>query len=211
MRKYDSPAAFKQSLEQRLRISSTSGVDFARRRQLLVFDRFLARVVRVMGDAAILKGGLALELCLDRARTTKDIDLRMVGSPEEVLERLQEAGRLDLGDFMTFEVRAGPVIAGPAAVPRQPLRPGSRRVCYGGSGDRPLRAIRVELPGQRAAPLRRSDGRWGDHRGERHRPEARRLPPRHQLPPVGPSRFGNGIPWSIRIELFASDRAWTEG
>jgi hypothetical protein len=46
-RTYESPAAFKQALEHRLRFSSESGVDFARRRQLLVFDRFLARVVQV--------------------------------------------------------------------------------------------------------------------------------------------------------------------
>ena len=105
MRKYESPAAFKQALEQRLRTPSSSGIDFTRRRQLLVFDRFLARVVRVMGDTAILKGGLVLELRLARARTTKDIDLRVVGPPEGVLDRLQQAGRLDLGDFMTFEVR----------------------------------------------------------------------------------------------------------
>lgn len=65
-RKYESPAAFKQALEHRLRTTSTSGVDFARRRQLLVFDRFLARVVQVMGDAAVLKGGLVLELRLGR-------------------------------------------------------------------------------------------------------------------------------------------------
>jgi hypothetical protein len=104
-RSYDSPAAFKQALEQRLRSSSASGVDFARRRQLLVFDRFLARLVQVMGDTAVLKGGLVLELRLDRARTTKDVDLRLVGSPEEVLERMRQAGRLNLGDFMTFEVR----------------------------------------------------------------------------------------------------------
>lgn len=104
-RKYKSPAAFKQALEQRLRNFSASGVDFARRRQLLVFDRFLARIVQVMGDTAILKGGLVLELRLARARTTKDVDLRLVGSPEDVLERMQQAGRLDLGDFMTFEVR----------------------------------------------------------------------------------------------------------
>jgi hypothetical protein len=107
-RKYDSPGAFKQALEQRLRRDSSSGVDFARRRQLVVFDRFLARVVQVMGDAVILKGGLVLELRLERARTTKDIDLRLVGSPEGVLERLQEAGRLDLGDFMSFQVRPTP-------------------------------------------------------------------------------------------------------
>jgi hypothetical protein len=31
-----------------------AGVDFARRRQLLVFDRFLARVVALFGDAVLL-------------------------------------------------------------------------------------------------------------------------------------------------------------
>jgi hypothetical protein len=102
---YESPAAFKQALEQRLRSSSKSGTDFTRRRQLLVFDRFLARIIQVMGDAVILKGGLVLELRLERARTTKDVDLRLIGSPEKVLERLQEAGRLDQGDFLAFEVQ----------------------------------------------------------------------------------------------------------
>jgi hypothetical protein len=107
-RHYATPAAFKQALEQRLKSSSESGTDFARRRQLLVFDRFLARLVEVAGDAMILKGGLVLELRLSRARTTRDIDLRMSGSPENVLERLQEAGGLDLGDYMRFEVRPDP-------------------------------------------------------------------------------------------------------
>jgi hypothetical protein len=103
-RTYASPAAFKQALEQRLRTMSSAGPDFARRRQLLVFDRFLARIVAVLGDAATLKGGLVLELRLERARTTKDVDLRFTGSPEDVLSRLQEAARLDLGDYLTFEV-----------------------------------------------------------------------------------------------------------
>jgi hypothetical protein len=76
-RTYTSPQTFKQALEQRLRTASKSGVDFARRRQLLVFDRFLARIVAVLGDAVLLKGGLVLELRLERARTTKDIDLRL--------------------------------------------------------------------------------------------------------------------------------------
>lgn len=104
IRTYSSPESFKQALEQRLRTSTTSGAEFARKRQLLVFDRFLARVVMVFGDAATLKGGLVLELRIERARTTKDVDLRVVGSPADVLERLQEAARKDLGDFMAFEV-----------------------------------------------------------------------------------------------------------
>lgn len=103
-RPYGSPASFKQALEQRLRASSSSGAEFARKRQLLVFDRFLGRVVEVFGDAVTLKGGLALEMRLERARTTKDVDLRMLGSPDELLLRLQAAGRRDLGDFLTFEV-----------------------------------------------------------------------------------------------------------
>ena len=104
VRSYSSPAAFKQALEQRLKASSKDGVDFARRRQLLVFDRFLARASAVLGQAVLLKGGLVLELRLDRARTTKDVDLRVTGSPVKLLASLQEAGRQDLGDFMTFEV-----------------------------------------------------------------------------------------------------------
>jgi hypothetical protein len=100
---YKTPAAFKQALEQRLR-DGTSGPDLGRRRQLLVFDRLLARIVQTLGDAVMLKDGLVLELRLSRARTTKDVDLRFVGEPDRVLERLQQAGRLDLGDFMTFEI-----------------------------------------------------------------------------------------------------------
>lgn len=103
-RSYSSPAAFKQALEQRLKAASKDGTDFARRRQLLVFDRFLARTTAVLGNTVLLKGGLVLELRLERARTTKDVDLRVTGSSDKLLASLQEAGRQDLGDFMTFEV-----------------------------------------------------------------------------------------------------------
>ncbi len=104
MTRYATAAAFKQALENRLRSSSISGVDFGRRRQLLVFDRFLARIVRELGDSAMIKGGLVVELRVERARTTKDIDLRLIGPPTGILERLQRAARLDLGDFMVFTV-----------------------------------------------------------------------------------------------------------
>jgi hypothetical protein len=107
-RSYETPAAFKAALEQRLRAASATGVDFARRRQLLVFDRYLARIGQVFGRAATLKGGLALELRLERARTTRDIDLRMVGPSDRVLERLQEAGRIQLADAMSFEIQVDP-------------------------------------------------------------------------------------------------------
>lgn len=103
-RTYASPLAFKQALEERLRAASDTGADFARRRQLLVFDRFLARVTATLGDSVTLKGGLVLELRLERARTTKDVDLRVTGPAEGLLARLQESARSELADFMTFEV-----------------------------------------------------------------------------------------------------------
>jgi hypothetical protein len=94
-RTYNSPKAFKEALEQRLRSASKNGVDFARRRQLLVFDRFLARLVAVLSDTVLLKGGLVLELRLERARTTKDIDLRLTGSPARRRPYLQIFRKLD--------------------------------------------------------------------------------------------------------------------
>lgn len=102
-RSYATPAAFKQALEQRLRASSATGTDFARRRQLVVFERFLARLSLQLKERVWLKGGLVLELRLERVRTTKDVDLRCVGTPERMLEELQAAGRLQLGDFMAGE------------------------------------------------------------------------------------------------------------
>ena len=104
-REYRTAAALKQALEQRLRTASTSGVDFARRRQLVVFDRFLARISLEFGDAVTLKGGLAVELRIERARTTTDVDLRVMGSPDDILARLAAAARRDLGDFMAFAIR----------------------------------------------------------------------------------------------------------
>jgi Nucleotidyl transferase AbiEii toxin, Type IV TA system len=41
---------------------------------------------------------------LQRARTTKGIDLRVEGSPSDILAKLRAAARRDLGDFMVFEV-----------------------------------------------------------------------------------------------------------
>lgn len=101
---YATPEAFKQALEQRLRAAAKNGAEIERKRQLLVFDRFLARVALELGSAATLKGGLVLELRVERARTTKDVDLRMIGSADDLLARLQAAGRRDLHEFMAFEI-----------------------------------------------------------------------------------------------------------
>lgn len=94
------------ALEQRLRAEARKGHrDLARLRQLLVFDRFLARAFHHLGDNVIAKGGITLELRLDRARTTRDVDLWMSGDAASTLDRLREIGELDLGDFLSFAVQ----------------------------------------------------------------------------------------------------------
>lgn len=103
---YPTPEAFRQALEQRLRHANPHGVDLVRQRQLVVFDRFLARIETEFGACAVLKGGLVLEYRTARSRTTKDVDLRLSGAPTDTLERLRKAGSIDLGDYMRFEVAA---------------------------------------------------------------------------------------------------------
>lgn len=108
-RTFDSPAALKASLEARLRARARAdGTDLQRLRQLVVYDRFLARVFDAHSGDVVLKGGLALELRSDRARATKDVDLRMMGAPDAALARLQALGRHDVGDFLRFEVAVDP-------------------------------------------------------------------------------------------------------
>lgn len=114
MRRYSSAPDFKQALEERLRRNATGGVT-QRRRQLLVFQRCLARFLPGLGRSLVLKGGLALEIRLGGARTTGDIDLVLFGAEATLLERLQALGQLDLGDFMTFEIqpkKATPEVTG---------------------------------------------------------------------------------------------------
>lgn len=102
-RRYASANDFRHALEDRLR-HRASGFGIQRRRQALVFQRLLARIASGFGRNLVLKGGLCLELRIDGARTTRDIDLAIFGDEAAILPRLQALGQLDLGDFMTFEI-----------------------------------------------------------------------------------------------------------
>ena len=120
-RHYATPAAFKRALEDRLKAEARkTGALVHRARQLLIFDRFLGRLDHELGQSILAKGGVALELRLEQARTTRDLDVRVSGRPEDLLERLRAAGRRDLGDFLTFTLREGSEgadrIDGPGAV-----------------------------------------------------------------------------------------------
>lgn len=77
----------------------------------MVMERFIARLNNVLPDSAVLKGGLALELRLQGARTTKDVDVRLLGNPEELHGHLRavEAFRPDPEDHLEFHIIVDPV------------------------------------------------------------------------------------------------------
>lgn len=115
----DTPLAFRASVEARLKKEAgpAHGRALSRRRVLMVMERFIARLNHVLPDSALLKGGLALELRLDGARTTKDIDLRVLGNPEELDAQLRaiENFRPDPEDFLEFKIapdRHHPTVTG---------------------------------------------------------------------------------------------------
>jgi hypothetical protein len=73
--KYRTPAGFRAALEERLnRSAKGKGMDIMRLRRPVAFDRLLSRLFAGRSGDLILKGGYALELQLNHARTTKDID-----------------------------------------------------------------------------------------------------------------------------------------
>lgn len=110
--KYESGAAFRRALEDRLRTHNlSSGVPLVRLRKMVAFDRFLARLIAEEPDRWILKGGLALQFRLgQRARTTKDIDLLLTGSTTglDLHQVLVRSALRDLGDWFQFQVVQAP-------------------------------------------------------------------------------------------------------
>ncbi len=108
--RYETAAAFRQALEQRLLARSRdTGESLVRLRKTVVFDRFLARLVVAAPGRWVLKGSLALDFRLgDRGRTTKDIDLVRRDDEESATADLIAAQHVDLGDFLALSARKAP-------------------------------------------------------------------------------------------------------
>lgn len=100
-------------METRLKseVGPGRGADLNRRRVLMVMERFLARLTAVFPESALLKGGLALELRLDSARTTKDVDLRILGDRSALQSQLRavEAHRPTPEDHLVFFISEDPI------------------------------------------------------------------------------------------------------
>jgi hypothetical protein len=101
------PQQFRASVESRLSpVATGTGRSVNRTRTLLVMERFLARMVAVAPDAFVLKGGLALELRLAQARTTRDVDVLARGDADGAEALLQRAASFvsDPPDHIAFTV-----------------------------------------------------------------------------------------------------------
>ncbi len=119
-RRYASPQAFRQALDERIRCAiATTGESIERFRQLVVMDRLAARLAVALGERVQFKGAMAILYRHPRARTTQDLDVRALGAAGSLPEELRLAGLLDLGDFLRFLVEPHlrhPEITGPGVV-----------------------------------------------------------------------------------------------
>jgi hypothetical protein len=109
-KKFTSAAAFKASLEDRLRARAKErAVPFQTLQLKFVIERLLARLFHEPTPPWLLKGGFAMDLRFrPRARTTKDVDLSVKlstrGPSTDLRDRLQAAADLDLGDFLGYRI-----------------------------------------------------------------------------------------------------------
>lgn len=111
---YESGGAFRIALEARLKDrAATEGIDLQRLRRRVAFDRFLSRLAIQDRERWALKGGYALEIQLDIARSTRDLDLVLRTSPEDTpaftpvgaaMAFLRTSAAVDAHDYFAFAV-----------------------------------------------------------------------------------------------------------
>jgi len=96
--KYATAQAFRQALEDRIR-REYKGKDIPRIRKMIVFERLMAR----LDERWILKGGYAIQLRTEKARTTQDVDLLATEiSLHEIEDSFRKALDREIGDHFTF-------------------------------------------------------------------------------------------------------------
>lgn len=116
-KRFATAAAFKASLEERLRREAVIRcVPLNTLRLKLVMERLLARLFAESNPPWLLKGGYAMELRYrPRARTTRDLDLTISDADpaqtlaqrlERVRDQLQIAAEVDTGDYLRFTIAA---------------------------------------------------------------------------------------------------------
>jgi hypothetical protein len=113
MKRYETPAALRRALEDRLLAAvRRDGGDIQRMRRQAAFDRLLCRLFHEPDAPWLLKGGYAMELRIQKARTTRDVDLAIRQLPDGAKEwndaavraSLEHAAGIDLQDGFEFTI-----------------------------------------------------------------------------------------------------------
>jgi len=139
--RYQTSAAFRRALEDRLRTQSREpGTPLVRLRKAVAFERFLARLMSDQPGGWLLKGGLALQWRLGTlARTTKDLDMMLARPVGDTQQSLVQAGLLDVGDWFRFLVQQ------PTGVARQNAGAGLRFQVQSLLDGRPFEAFHADV------------------------------------------------------------------
>ncbi len=105
--RYATAAAFRQALDDRLKIEAAkTGLGIARLRKRVAFELFLRRLVAVAPDRWVLKGALALDFRFHATtRPTRDMDLGRTDDEDAATEDFAAAQQLTLDDFFSFAAR----------------------------------------------------------------------------------------------------------
>ncbi len=106
-KQYVNATSFRTALETRLKNFATENhTDIQRLRRAVAFDRLLCRLFHDHNTSWVLKGGYAIELRMEIARATRDIDLTFNSTANadenNILDLLQNAAATDLQDFFVF-------------------------------------------------------------------------------------------------------------
>lgn len=111
MKRYETIAAFESALRSRLHALATNEKTFQDLRKQVAFDRVLARLQIVAPETWLLKGGVALEYRVARARATLDIDISTTLDLDDMSDVLARAAAIDLNDYfqMTVGERERPI------------------------------------------------------------------------------------------------------
>jgi len=101
---YESPAAFRRALTDRLRAKAEdSRWSLAQLQRQIAYDRFLERLYRI-DDSWILKGATALLARDLSVRASIDVDVYRAAARDVAEADLRRAAGLDIGDWFRFEI-----------------------------------------------------------------------------------------------------------
>ena len=121
MSRYETPAAFRDALEARLKHRAEEGPwSYNQLRRQIAYDRLLTRLY-TLDKEWVVKGAIALLARNIGVRGSLDIDAYRAKAAEAAEAEVREAAALDLGDWFRFEVGARTKVADDSEAVRLPI------------------------------------------------------------------------------------------